>query len=37
MGRNSERDEREAIRRKNQLIHAGFELFSPCFVKLLAV
>ena len=28
MGRNSERDEREAIRRKNQLIHAGFELFS---------
>ena len=28
MGRNSERDEREAIRRKNQLINAGFELFS---------
>ena len=28
MGRNSERDEREAIRRKTQLINAGFELFS---------
>lgn len=28
MGRNTERDEREAIRRKNQLIRAGFELFS---------
>ena len=28
MGRNTERDEREAIRRKTQLIHAGFELFS---------
>lgn len=28
MGRNIERDEREAVRRKEQLIHAGFELFS---------
>ena len=28
MGRNTERDEREAIRRKSQLINAGFELFS---------
>lgn len=28
MGRNIERDEREAVRRKEQLILAGFELFS---------